>query len=254
MKSIIKKIISSILAAALMAAFVYTGVDIFADKYSSLHITDAAEETAAPVETAVPTEKPKEFTDAPEGYFDDALFIGDSRTVGIKEYGGLYNAAFFCSVGMSTYSLWSEGMDVKNAGYTGFEALLQNNTYGKVYIMLGINELGGYIDSIAENYREIVETIREYQPDAIIYVEANLHVTTSRSSYDGTFNNTRLNALNEQIAALANGEDIFYIDVNTIFDDEYGGLNGSYSSDGIHVSALYYEQWGDWIKTQCIVE
>ena len=36
------------------------------------------------------------------------------------------------------------------------------------------------------------------QPDAIIYVEANLHVTAQRSDSDKTFNNANINAFNQK--------------------------------------------------------
>ena len=36
---------------------------------------------------------------------DDALFIGDSRTVGLMEYAGIDDADYFCTVGMSVYNI-----------------------------------------------------------------------------------------------------------------------------------------------------
>ena len=35
-------------------------------------------------------------------YFNDALFIGDSRTVGLRDYGSLGNSDFFCDVGLTS--------------------------------------------------------------------------------------------------------------------------------------------------------
>ena len=43
-----------------------------------------------------------EFVESDASYFDDALFIGDSRMVGIRDYGTLNNASYLCSVGLST--------------------------------------------------------------------------------------------------------------------------------------------------------
>ena len=45
-------------------------------------------------------------------YFDDALFIGDSRTVGISEYGELNNATFFANTGMSVYNVFDKKVSV----------------------------------------------------------------------------------------------------------------------------------------------
>ena len=58
-----------------------------------------------PTPSTEPTPDPYAFRQAPGGYFDDALFIGDSRTVGIQQCGGIDSATYFCSVGMSLYGV-----------------------------------------------------------------------------------------------------------------------------------------------------
>lgn len=72
----------------------------------------------------------------------DALFIGDSRTVGIMEYAGIQDADFFCNVGMSVFSAQKVRVSVKSVGKVTLKELLSHKKYGKIYIMLGINELG----------------------------------------------------------------------------------------------------------------
>lgn len=61
-------------------------------------------------------------------YFDDALFIGDSRTVGISEYGDLNNATFFANTGMSVYNVFKKNVSVPKVGKLKLEQLL---TYKK---------------------------------------------------------------------------------------------------------------------------
>lgn len=57
--------------------------------------SEAATESEAEMETAIQQITGTE-TAEPVGYeyFNDALFIGDSRTVGLMEYGNIQNAAF----------------------------------------------------------------------------------------------------------------------------------------------------------------
>ena len=43
------------------------------------------------------------FTQVTDDYFQDAVFIGDSRTVGISEYSGIENATFLCKTSLSIY-------------------------------------------------------------------------------------------------------------------------------------------------------
>ena len=62
-----------------------------------------------------------------------------------------------------------------------------------------------------------------------------------------SISNERINALNSKIQALADNKSIFYIEVNSIFDDGSGALTAEYTSDGIHVLAKYYAEWCDWL-------
>ena len=153
-------------------------------------------------------------------YFDDALFIGDSRTVGISEYGDLNNAIFFANTGMSVYNVFEKNVSVPQVGKLKLEQLLTYKKFGKIYIMLGINELGYNQEKTLKKYKDLLKFIQEKQSNAIIYIEANLHVTAERSNKDKTINNININKINNEISQLADNEKIFFIDVNEKFDDE----------------------------------
>ena len=188
-----------------------------------------------------------------EGYFDDALFIGDSRTVGLAEYGGLDGASFFANVGMSVYKVDSITVDFGDEGELTLEQLLSSHTYGKIYLMLGINELGYNQSTTLQRYSELVQRIRTLQPDAYILLEANLHVGADRSDSDDVINNPAIDSFNAQVAALADNETIFYLDVNSYFDDEDGNLKSDCTSDGVHVYGKYYAEWGEWLRANGVV-
>lgn len=185
----------------------------------------------------------------PEDPFSNALFIGDSRTVGIAEYSGITEADFFAFTGMSVYSAlkkessvgsWKKGTLLADA--------LQSQQYDRVYLMLGVNELGYNFQKTVERYGELVQQIRELQPDAYLILEASLHVTKKRSDTDSTFNNSNIDRMNQAQAAYADGEHIFFIDVNPVFDDETGALNQDYTFDNTHPYGKYYSKWADWLR------
>ena len=199
-----------------------------------------------------PENKPLEFETVDRKYFDDALFIGDSRTVGIMEYGGLENATFFADSGMSVYGLAFKKISVPGIGKVTFEQLLNQKKFAKIYVMLGLNELGYRFDATEQKYKDTVARIRELQEDAVIYLCANMHVTEEQSEQDAIYNNTNVNKMNNMIAGLEDKETIFYIDVNELFDDETGSLSGEYSSDAFHVYGKYYVDWVDWLCTKAI--
>ena len=185
-------------------------------------------------------------------YFDDALFIGDSRTVGISEYGDLNNATFFANTGMSVYNVFEKNVSVPQVGKLKLEQLLTYKKFGKIYIMLGINELGYNQEKTLKKYKDLLKFIQEKQSNAIIYIEANLHVTAERSNKDKTINNININKINNEISQLADNEKIFFIDVNEKFDDENGNLSSNYTQDNVHIYAKYYKEWSDWLSQNAV--
>ncbi len=179
-------------------------------------------------------------------YFDDALFIGDSRTVGIQEYGTFTNSDFFCSIGMM-----ASNIDSQNINGQSFDQLIDSKQYGKVYVMLGINEVGNDFQFTLTKYRAIIEKLKAHQTNATIYIQANLHV--SAASETNVINNDNIDYLNSLFAGLADNKKVFYIDINELYDDENGNLTASYTSDGIHPLAAYYKQWCEWLCQKTVV-
>ena len=102
--------------------------------------------------------------------------------------------------------------------------------------MVGINEMGiGNTDYFINGYRNMLNEIMELQPNAIIIIQGIMHVTGERSRTDATFNNENINERNEALRELADGEKIFYLDVNPVYDDENGNLRAELTGDQIHL-------------------
>ena len=185
----------------------------------------------------------------PENPFANALFIGDSRTVGIAKYSGITEADFFATTGMDVYSVFThEAITGTWEKGTLLEDVLQAKQYDRIYIMLGINELGYNFKHTVETYQSVLDRLRELQPEAYLIIEANLQVSKKRSDTDKVINRDTIQRMNEAQSALADGETIFYIDVNPLFCDEDGYLDASLSVDGTHPYGKYYALWADWLK------
>ena len=184
-----------------------------------------------------------------DSYFEDALFIGDSRTSGLAEYGSMMDHTSFMSrESASIYALFSSKMDFREPGSdvreTDLYDVLSARQYGKIYLSVGVNELGigntyGYYDL----YRRALIKIRVMQPEAIIYIQGSMHVSEAVAKKDKVTNNTIIVQRNKAIATLANGYNIFYIDMNTAVCDKNGNLIADYSGDGVHLKASKYELW-----------
>ncbi|MFR1833094.1 MAG: GDSL-type esterase/lipase family protein [Lachnospiraceae bacterium] len=179
--------------------------------------------------------------------FDDALFIGDSRTVGLMEYGDLGEAEVFAGTGMTVFETEKAAVKTASGRKQTLQEVLQSRSFGKVYIMLGLNELGYPQSSIIKRYRNLVEEIRRMQPDAMIFLQANLHVSQKKSASSDIYNNEKINQLNEEIKKIAEEFGLYYLDVNPLFDDETGSLDKNYTSDDAHVLGKYYDSWTEWI-------
>ena len=202
---------------------------------------------------ALTTEYP--YTKESISYFNDAIFIGDSRTLGISDYAGLDEADFYCDSGMTVLKLFDAGGVTyqKTGKKEDLNQVLHQKQYGKVYIMLGMNDLGyGTTDMYLERYRKTVDKIREWQPDAIIYIMANLHVSREKNKPETEFNNININDKNAASALLANGTDIFYLDANPLFTDSEGFLNSELTFDGVHLYAKHYDAWREFLLEHAV--
>ncbi len=223
--------------------------------------TDALPEAApapAPAPKPVPTPEPEPeptpvFQQVYESYFTDALFIGDSRTDGLRLYAPFEGADYFCTTGMSVLKCLDQSVDVEGVGTVTLAQLLQQRDYGKIYISLGINDVGYDHTSLADSFEDIYRFVREQEPDAIVYIMASMHVAKNRAIHEPMFESDNVDHMNHLFAALADGIHSFYIDENEIFDDNEGYLNADYTGDNVHLYAKHYADWDEWLCKNAVV-
>ena len=90
------------------------------------------DEPEKPQVPGVPTELPAVVPGAKygedESFFDDALFIGDSRMVSSAYYARLGKADYFTDVGMNVFQMFSVTASDDNFDATDLTTLLQNRT------------------------------------------------------------------------------------------------------------------------------
>lgn len=218
------------------------------ESVESTENTETTEETESESETE--SEKPMNITAS----MDTALFIGDSRTVGLQAYTKEYTgtADFFAAVSTTVTGVvnYNAKAEVEGLGEITITELLSQRSYDKVYIMLGINEASDYPSNIAKNTQKLIDIVQTYQPDAVVFIMANFYVSESYSSSRPAFSTENMKAINDAQGALANGEDIFYIDANPLFVDENGNLSSEFSGDGCHLRAKSCKTWAQWIIEQ----
>lgn len=202
-------------------------------------------------------EVPLSFCEVSDDYFDDAVFIGDSRVVSLYEYSDWKEATYYCSSGMTLGGVFKDPTGRWKDGNwkVNIADALQQKQYKKVYIMLGINDMGvGDLDYFMNHYTDMVNQIHEWQPDSIIYIMSIMNVSAERNAQGDYINNEAIRVRNERLKELDNGRDTFYLDINSVVCDENGCLNAEYTFDGVHLYAQYVPLWTDYLKTHAIVK
>lgn len=216
--------------------------------------TEAEENSKTPIIDQLKPYQPKfEFVNVDVSYFDDALFIGDSRTVALRAFGSFPNAHYFARTGIGINSLF-EYPATDEATNVSLKYRLSERQYGKIYIMIGVNDLSyGTLTSFADSYFSAIDTIREYQPNAIIYVQSIVGITEKEERYSpNRFNNQTVLNRNAILKARCNDESIVYLDLFSVYADESGYLNPEYSADGLHIKPDYTYIWEDFLKSHAI--
>ncbi len=177
-------------------------------------------------------------------YFNDTVFIGDSRTQGLLLYSKLTPKFNFAAQGATTQSIRTKPYIamVDNQGtrtsYTLAEALAAiDGQYNAVYIATGVNELGWNTNLFIDSFRSLIMTVREYTT-VPIYIQLILPVTSEyaeTSIYGVT--NEKQREFNIGLIQLASELSVFYLDPCSLCSLEDGSLDPQYASfDGAHIS------------------
>ncbi len=158
----------------------------------------------------------------------DIVFIGDSHT----EF-GLWDGPF-------------PGSKVINRGIhedTTADVLLRLDPIlatkpKQAFIMLGVNDIikGMAIDKIIDNYRLIVQSLKNNNIDVVIQSTVQCHV-----SLCGREKIQSIHSLNEQLQQLSTNEQVRFLSLGNLSDSQ--GLATSLTFDGIHLTPVGYQIW-----------
>lgn len=200
-----------------------------------------------PTETE-PTEPP--YIELDDSWFDDALFIGESRVGCLRNSARLGGADYFCGSSETVFSILK--LEAADRGFykQTLRSLLSGKQYGKIIIHLGINECSNYPDDFQAQYQAIVDLIRTLQPDAYIILHSIMPVTKGYAS-EPRLQPSNIARYNEQIQLLVTDDRTRYIDVSQWCADEEGFLRPELTNDGCHPHPEGNLLWAQWIKEAC---
>ena len=114
----------------------------------------------------------------------------------------------------------------------------------KVFLLIGTNDLqdGKTPDEIFENIKRIVEGIQENRPEAKIYLESIYPVNRNfENSGAQDRHNEDIKEINKKIEEYCMEEDLTYIDLYSVLEDENGDLRAEYTNEGLNLSEEGYD-------------
>lgn len=201
-----------------------------------------------------------------KSYFDDAAFVGDSVSLKLNYYNASTNelgdAKLFTSGSLgAANALWEISDESVHPSYQGTKTLVEDcvalSGAKKVFIMLGMNDIGLYSkEESIENYKELIGNILDKSPDAVIFVQSMTPITAQSNRAGGSLNNDAIREYNGMLLDMCEEMGWYYLDVASVLYNTEGSLEESYCSDaesmGMHFTNEGCQKWIDYLKTHAI--
>lgn len=201
-------------------------------------------------------------------FFDDVVFVGDSVSLGLRNYvtnqrnkgAECLGKAQFLVAGSMGYGNSLGAIGSANSihpKYQGKEIMIEDGVQKtgakKVFIMLGLNDFCAYsVDTGMKNAEKLIGRIIEKNPDVKIYVQSVTPVIKAKEH--GRFNNQSIDAFNAALKILCNANGWTYVDVASSLKGADNCFKDEYCSDkdaqGVHMSYAGCKVWIDMLTNK----
>ena len=189
-----------------------------------------------------------------DDYFDDVAFVGDSRTDGFRLYSGLERGTYFYVTGETVSSaVEQQNWKTDSGRKISLADAVASSGCGKIYLMLGVNELGWKGTDIFRGHAEnLIRRLKADHPDAELVIQSLLPVSTEQDAKGSYVNNQRILAYNQVWRELAEENGCAYVDVAEALTGEDGCLPEELSFDGVHLNRAGCRLWLDYLRTHSV--
>lgn len=160
----------------------------------------------------------------------DVVMLGDSITEG-ADWSALFPLARVHNQGIG-------GDDTE--GVLRRLSLVTDGQPGKVFVMIGTNDIGKGTrssDEIVDNVAKIVDGIRAASPTSEVYLQSLLPRLPRRAE--------QIRSVNRGFESLARDRGATWIDLWPLFDRGDTGMDLDVSLDALHLTADGYRRWAD---------
>ena len=186
-----------------------------------------------------------------DSFFDNALFISDSQGLifytCIKSEGLLSNAVHMAR---NSYSIESAADNKMLLSWRGgdfpIEEAIEKSEAARVFIMLGVNDVGNYalseIPLLMDKWQNVLDKIKEKTPEVQICIQSVPPAWTGGETKQVT--NEKLCRYNELLEQKAKENGCVFIDIAKYFVDSTGGMADCYASDNyVHTNREGVKTW-----------
>ena len=203
---------------------------------------DSIQDGANEVET--PEEDPTLLAynpDTKEGYMNNCIFLGDSRTVAMVSYGFISDDSALAKVGIAHTAVESTTF-VNNAGkeYT-LQSYLMSHQAPVVFVCYGVNGMNGLAeDKYKSSYEKLVDHIVEMAPNSNV-VLMSIWPVDDYGTYKNSVKNEWIVKYNKFLYEMAENKGLHYLNVSEILTDSNGQMLTKYDAgDGLHYRSSAY--------------
>lgn len=202
-----------------------------------------------------------------DSFFKDTCFVGDSVTLGLRNYvmemrkkgypNLLSNASFLCTGSFGVHdALAKVTKDSLHPTYKGkkmtVEEALSKRKIKKVYIMLGMNDVAGVGPAkTVSNMGQFIQRIQEKNPGIQIFIQSATPRMHGLEPGTGTLFKYDIQLYEALLKAKL--ENVYFVDIAYVMRDDSGRLRGSYCSDpdgkAMHFNGEACKVWIEYLYT-----
>lgn len=205
------------------------------------------------VETLVPKSPA-----ASDSYFENAIFIGDSISVGLRAYGVLPTQNVLAEQSVNILNLLNGDPVYRTTGsekkpvLQAIDERIPNPD--KIYILIGANGIPGLSNEAhIKYYSQFIDQLKQKYPDAMIFVESVTPITATSKYIRDSFTTEKINDFNDKLYAMAQEKGLYYLNVQEVLMDDTGHLIVDYDAgDGMHLKSNGHKAMYEYYLTHTV--
>lgn len=198
-----------------------------------------------------------------EAWFEDAVFIGDSITIGWKNYNNLMlqnDPSFFGNTHFLCEGSYGSGHALEPISETSMHPMYGGEQHyvwdavklmgaKKAFILFGMNDITIYgVEGAAANCEQVIDRIIETNPGVQIYVISAMYMY--KGSEREKLNNKNLYLYNQQLVRICERKGCEFVNIASHLIDVEGFVPDEYSSDKyVHQTYKAYEVWAEVLRS-----